>query len=76
MTGAFDGSKVASIGPLLVVRIIRISCMEAVSVAECADIVKPRNKQRSILFIRWKLYRSGKKRKWEIIKTRVTSPDG
>ena len=50
--------------------------MEAVSVAECADIVKPRNKQRSILFIRWKLYRSGKKRKWEIVKTRVTSPDG
>ena len=39
--------------------------MEAVSVAECADIVKPRNKQRSILFIRWKLYRLFKKRATE-----------
>ena len=52
VTGAAEGLRVASIGPLLVLTMMRMSCMEAVSVAEWAVIVKPRSRAEKIRFIR------------------------
>ena len=39
-------------GPLFVVRMIRMSCMEVVSVAEALAIVKPRSKEAMSVFIK------------------------